>query len=151
MSLFSSSFFVSSTSFWSSDKLDWFDSGSTSISGSWSLSSSCRIVWIFFNFLCQFSKVKVWSETFKIEPILYLWIASCNLALSIECGSIRTPDLFLIKIASNVYYYLKNLKKKIKKNYNLFKVDKIKKDLKDLGASKIDYLENYNIKSFKKI
>lgn len=56
-----------------------------------------------------------------------------------------------IKIASNVYYYLKNLKKKIKKNYNLFKVDKIKKDLKDLGVSKIDYLENYNIKNFKKI
>ncbi len=56
-----------------------------------------------------------------------------------------------IKIASNVYYYLYNLKKKIKKNYNLFNLNKIKKDLRDLGASKIDYLENYSIKNFKKI
>lgn len=56
-----------------------------------------------------------------------------------------------MKIASNIFNYLSNLKKKIKKNYNLFKVDKIKKDLINLGADKIDYIENYNIKSFKKI
>ena len=56
-----------------------------------------------------------------------------------------------MKTASNIYYYLRNLKKKIKKNYNLFNINKIKKNLKDLGASKIDYLENYNIKNFKKI
>ena len=55
------------------------------------------------------------------------------------------------KIASNIFYYLFNLKKKIKKNYNLFKINKIKKDLINLGANKIDYLENYNVKSFKKI
>ncbi len=53
-----------------------------------------------------------------------------------------------IRIASNVYYYLYKLKKKIKKNYNVFNLNKIKKDLRDLGASKIDYLENYNIKKF---
>jgi pantoate--beta-alanine ligase len=56
-----------------------------------------------------------------------------------------------IKIASNIFHYLNNLKKKLKKNYTLFKIDKIKKDLIKLGANKIDYLENYNIKSFKKI
>ena len=56
-----------------------------------------------------------------------------------------------IKIASNIYYYLNNLKKKIKKNYTLFDKNLIKKDLINLGASKIDYLENYNIRSFKKI
>ena len=56
-----------------------------------------------------------------------------------------------MKIASNVYYYLYNLKKKIKKNYNLFNQNKIKRDIRDLGASKIDYLENYNIKNFKQI
>ena len=56
-----------------------------------------------------------------------------------------------MKIASNIYYYLYNLKKRIKKNYNLFNPNRKKKDLKDLGASKIDYLENYNIKNFKKI
>ena len=56
-----------------------------------------------------------------------------------------------IKIASNIYYYLYNLKKKIKKNYSLFNVNKIKKDLINLGASKIDYLENYDVKSLKQI
>ena len=56
-----------------------------------------------------------------------------------------------MKIASNIYYYLSNLKKKIIKNYNLFDINKIKIHLKNLGASKIDYLENYNTKSFKKI
>ena len=29
--------------------------------------------------------------------------------------------------------------------------NRIKKDLRDLGARKIDYLENYNIENFKKI
>ena len=56
-----------------------------------------------------------------------------------------------MKIASNIFHYLSNLKKKLKKNYSLFKINKIKKDLIKLGANKIDYLENYNIKSFKKI
>ena len=56
-----------------------------------------------------------------------------------------------IKIASNIYYYLYKLKKRVKKNYNLFNPNRIKKDLRDLGARKIDYLENYNIKNFKKI
>ena len=56
-----------------------------------------------------------------------------------------------MKIASNIFYYLSNLKKKIKKDYSLFRINKIKKDLKSLGATKIDYVENYNIKSFKKI
>jgi pantoate--beta-alanine ligase len=56
-----------------------------------------------------------------------------------------------MKIASNIFYYLSDIKKKIKNNYSLFNVNKIKKDLIYLGASKIDYLENYNIRSFKKI
>ncbi|MDC2987274.1 pantoate--beta-alanine ligase [Candidatus Pelagibacter bacterium] len=55
------------------------------------------------------------------------------------------------KIASNIFYYLTNLKKKIKNNYNLFKINKIKKDIINLGADKIDYIENYDIKSFKRI
>ena len=56
-----------------------------------------------------------------------------------------------MNIASNIYHYLYKLKKKIKKNYSLFDINKIKKDLIDLGANKIDYLENYDIKNFKKI
>jgi pantoate--beta-alanine ligase len=55
------------------------------------------------------------------------------------------------KIASNIFYYLDDLKKKIKKNYYLFNINKIKKELINLGASKIDYLENYDIKNFNKI
>ena len=81
----------------------------------------------------------------------------------IECKTIRenngvalsTRNLNLndnqMKIASKIYFYLYNLKKRIKKNYNLFNPNRIKKDLRDLGARKIDYLENYNIKNFKKI
>ena len=81
----------------------------------------------------------------------------------IECETIRENngvalstrnsnlDKNQIKIASNIYLYLRNLKKKIKKNFNFFNLNKIKKDLKDLGVSKIDYLENYNTKNFKKI
>ena len=56
-----------------------------------------------------------------------------------------------MKIASNIFHYLRSLKKKIKKNYNLFNINKIKKDLKNLGANKIDYVENYDVKSFKRI
>ena len=56
-----------------------------------------------------------------------------------------------MKIASNIFNYLYKLKKKIKKSYKLFKISKIKRDLIYLGAKKIDYIENYNIKDFKKI
>ena len=81
----------------------------------------------------------------------------------IECKTVRenngiacsSRNLNLSKnqriIASNVFHYLRSLKKKIKKNYNLFKINKIKKELIKLGVNKIDYLENYNTKSFKKI
>ena len=81
----------------------------------------------------------------------------------IECKTIRenngvacssrnlTLSKSQMKIASNIFYYLLNLKKKIKKNYSLFKINKIKKELIELGANKIDYLESYNIKNFKKI
>jgi pantoate--beta-alanine ligase len=55
------------------------------------------------------------------------------------------------RIASNIFYYLNNLKKKIKKDYSLFNINKIRKDLTNIGASRIDYLENYNVKSFNKI
>ena len=56
-----------------------------------------------------------------------------------------------IKIASNIFHYLRSLKKKIKKNYNLFKINEIKKNLIKQGTNKIEYLKNYNTRSFKKI
>ena len=52
-------------------------------------------------------------------------------------------------IASNIYKYLYSLSKKIKKNYKLFKINSIKKDLISLGANKIDYIEFLNIKNLK--
>ena len=70
----------------------------------------------------------------------------------IACSSRNSNlDKNQMKIASNIYYYLSDLKKKMRKNYSLFNTNKIKRDLINLGASKIDYLENYNIKNFKKI
>ena len=42
------------------------------------------------------------------------------------------------------------MKKKIKNNYKLFKINTIKKDLISFGATKIDYVENLNMKKFKK-
>jgi pantoate--beta-alanine ligase len=53
-------------------------------------------------------------------------------------------------IASNIYKYLFNLNKKIKKKYRFFKISGIKKKLISLGATKIDYIEYLNIKKFKK-
>ena len=56
-----------------------------------------------------------------------------------------------VKIASNIFHYLSVLKRRIKNNNHLFNTNKIKKDLINLGANKIDYLESYNINNFKKI
>ena len=53
-----------------------------------------------------------------------------------------------LTMASNIYKYLLKLNKRIKKNYKLFKINLIRKDLISLGATKIDYIENLNIKYF---
>jgi len=80
----------------------------------------------------------------------------------IECKTIRekngvacsTRNFRLSKkqfiIASNIYKYIFKFKKKIKKNYNFFLEKKATKEIIDLGANKIDYIENYNIDNFKK-
>ena len=52
--------------------------------------------------------------------------------------------------ASNIYIYLFKLKNKIKKNYKIFNRSKIKKDLIKLGANKIDYIENINLKKIER-
>ena len=54
------------------------------------------------------------------------------------------------KIASNVVKYLKNKKKLIKKNLSNFKFLNIKKDLINLGVTKIDYIELYNAETLKR-
>ena len=53
-------------------------------------------------------------------------------------------------IASNIYRYLLDLNKKIKKNYKFFKKGIIKKELINLGATKVDYIENFNLKDLNK-
>ena len=52
-----------------------------------------------------------------------------------------------MKIAEKVYNYLINIKKKTKKNSQLFNPLLFKKDLIKLGVNKIDYLEIINLKS----
>ena len=81
----------------------------------------------------------------------------------IECKTIRensgiacsTRNLSLnrdqMNVAINIFHYLSNIKKKLKKKNNLFKISEIKKNLINIGAKKIDYIEKYNLKSFKKI
>ena len=50
------------------------------------------------------------------------------------------------KVASKIYFYLK----KIKTKFNYINPSILKKEIKKLGANKIDYIEFYNIKNFKK-
>ena len=50
------------------------------------------------------------------------------------------------KVASKIYYYFK----KIKYKFNYYNPDLLKKEIIKLGADKIDYIEFYNIKNFKR-
>ncbi len=54
-----------------------------------------------------------------------------------------------LKITSNVIKYLRTQKKMIK-NFSNLKFKDIQNDLMDLGVTKIDYLESYNLKTLKK-
>ena len=54
-----------------------------------------------------------------------------------------------LKIASNIYKHLFNLKKKVINNFKNFKITSAKKDLICLGASKVDYIENIDLKNFR--
>ena len=56
-----------------------------------------------------------------------------------------------INIASNIFHYLYGLKKRINKNYKVFNLNVVKKRIIELGARKVEYIENYNINIFKKI
>ena len=55
-----------------------------------------------------------------------------------------------LKIASNVFRYLKKIKKLTKNNIANFKIIKIKDELINLGVKKIDYIELYNLKTLKR-
>ena len=50
------------------------------------------------------------------------------------------------KVASKIYFYLK----KIKYKFIFFNSSLLKKEIIKLGAEKIDYIEFYNIKNFKR-
>ena len=52
-------------------------------------------------------------------------------------------------IAADIYNYFSKLKKKLKKTDIFSQRNKLKKILLNLGASKIDYVVNYNIKDLK--
>ena len=50
------------------------------------------------------------------------------------------------KVASKIFHYLK----KIKHKFNFINPNLLKKEIIKLGANKIDYIEFYNIRSFKR-
>ena len=81
-------------------------------------------------------------------------VVKCKTIREINGVACSTRNLKLkskeLRIASNIYKYLLNINKKIKKDFKLFKKNSIKKNLISLGATKIDYIENLNIKSLKK-
>ena len=80
----------------------------------------------------------------------------------IECNTIREKNKIAYssrnsnlsikqrKIASNISKFLIKTKKKYKSIINLQTINKLKEEVIRLGASKIDYLEIYNVKNFKK-
>jgi pantoate--beta-alanine ligase len=70
-----------------------------------------------------------------------------GVACSTRNLNLNNKELF---IASNIYRYLLNLNKKIKKNYKFLKINTIKKDLISIGATKIDYINNFNVRNFRK-
>ena len=70
-----------------------------------------------------------------------------SVALSTRNFSLNNKELM---IASNIYKYLLSLKFKYKKNNKVLNITSIKKNLLNLGASKIDYLENINLENLKK-
>jgi len=79
----------------------------------------------------------------------------------IRCKTIREPNGIpfstrnfnlsrnQLNKASNIFRYLYNLKRQMKKKIKLFKFNSIKNDLINLGADKIDYIENIDIKNLK--
>ena len=109
---------------------------------------------VFLRFSIIFSLIDAW-RCFIVKRKIKTKIIECKTVRElngIACSSRNSKlNQQQKKIASNIIYYLINLKKKIKKNYNLFKIKEIKKDIISLGAKKIDYIVNYDIKSFKKI
>ncbi len=80
----------------------------------------------------------------------------------IECNTVREKngvacssrnsrlDQKGMKIASNIYHYIFKFKKKIKRKFNINNIIHLKKKIIEMGANKIDYLEIYDIKKFKK-
>ena len=58
-------------------------------------------------------------------------------------------DKSQLNIASNVFKYLKKIKRLSKEKISNFRVIKIEKDLMNLGVKKIDYIKLYNLKSLK--
>tara|TARA_X000001036_G_C20648056_1_gene793864 strand:+ start:59 stop:862 length:804 start_codon:yes stop_codon:yes gene_type:complete len=86
------------------------------------------------------SKKKIKSKVIECETIR----EKNGVACSTRNYRLKVNDM---KIASNIYHYLKNIKKKFK----FYNSSLIKKEIIKLGASKVEYLDSYNIKNnFKK-
>ena len=87
----------------------------------------------FYLIACQITLIKFFKK---------LYFSSKNYNKSLETKTPQqvyySPNPFLLSIITSY------------KNH-LFKISEIKKNLINIGAKKIDYIEKYNLKSFKKI
>jgi len=109
------------------------------------------LVLIFTLLFLSFNSQRKWSNTYKN---LSKTIAIHNNLIDYIS---KIEEFYISELESlNIYRKTKPedliyLDKFPEKKESLFKINKIKKELIKLGANKIDYLENYNIKNFKKV
>jgi len=98
---------------------------------------------------------KDYQQLFLIKKLINKYKINSRI---VECNTIRenngvacsSRNLLLtsndIKIASKIYHFIN----KIKKRFDYYNSHLLKKEIIKLGANKVDYLENYNIKNFKR-
>ena len=103
--------------------------------------------------LKDFQQLQLIKEHFKTRKIN---------SIVVPCKTIREKngvacstrnfniDKEQLNIASKIYLFLKNKKKMYKKKLSNFNSKKVIKELKNLGSSKIDYIELYNLNTLQK-
>ena len=99
---------------------------------------------------------KDYQQLFLIKKLISKYkinsrIVECDIVREKNGVACSSRNLLLtsndIKIASNIYHFIN----KIKKKFNDYNSHYLKKEIIKLGANKVDYIENYNVKkNFKK-
>ena len=81
------------------------------------------------------SRYKINSKIIECDTLRH----SNGVAFSSRNSLLKSND---IKIASKIYHFIN----KIKKKFDVYDFNFLKKKIIELGANKVDYIENYNIK-----